>query len=90
MKSIKEKAEEYGYTNWQSDEYHDGASEGLEFDPIGHTQKTFEAGANYVLDKIEEFMKHNLVHSGNLKRLIEQLKEKSFKYVDGEFKGINL
>ena len=25
MKSIKEKAEEYGYANWQSDEYHDGA-----------------------------------------------------------------
>ena len=41
MKSIKEKAEEYGYANWQSDEYHYGASEGLEFDPIGHTQKTF-------------------------------------------------
>ena len=52
MKSIKEKAEEYGYTNWQSDEYHDGASEGLDFDPIGHTQKTFEAGANYVLGEI--------------------------------------
>lgn len=49
MKSIKEKAEEYGYANWQSDEYHDGAAEGLPFDPIGHTQKTFEAGANYVL-----------------------------------------
>jgi hypothetical protein len=57
MRSIKEKAEEYGYTNWQSDEYHDGASEGLEFDPIGHTQKTFEAGANYVLEEIENFMK---------------------------------
>ena len=25
MKSIKEKAEEYGYANWQSYEYHDGA-----------------------------------------------------------------
>ena len=56
MKSIREKAEEYGYTNWQSDEYHDGASEGLDFDPIGHTQKTFEAGANYVLDEIEEVL----------------------------------
>ena len=53
MKSIKEAAEEYGYANWQSDEYHDGASEGLDFDPIGHTQKTFEAGANYVLDAIQ-------------------------------------
>ena len=57
MKSIKEKAEEYGYANWQSDEYHDGASEGLEFDPIGHTQKTFEAGANYVLEYIEKVIK---------------------------------
>ena len=53
MKSIKEKAEEYGYTNWQSDDYHEGASEGLEFDPIGHTQKSFEAGANYVLECLE-------------------------------------
>ena len=52
MKSIKEKAEEYAYTNWESDEYHDGD----EFDPIGHTQKAFEKGANYVLDAIEEFM----------------------------------
>jgi hypothetical protein len=35
----------------------------------------FEAGANYVLDVVEDFMRHNLVHSGNLKRLIEQLKK---------------
>lgn len=61
MKSIKEKAEEYGYTNWQSDEYHDGASEGLEFDAIGHTQKTFEAGANYVLDEIENVIKSDRI-----------------------------
>lgn len=61
MKSIKEKSEEYGYTNWQSDEYHDGASEGLEFDPIGHTQKTFEAGANYVLDEIENVIKSDRI-----------------------------
>lgn len=59
MKSIKEKAEEYGYTNWQSNEYHDGASEGLEFDAIEHTQKTFEAGANYVLEKICEIVYNN-------------------------------
>lgn len=61
MKSIKEKAEEYGYANWQSDEYHDGASEGLEFDPIGHTQKTFEAGANYVLEEIENVIKSDRI-----------------------------
>ena len=61
MKSIKEKAEEYGYANWQSDEYHDGASAGLEFDPIGHTQKTFEAGANYVLEEIENVIKYDRI-----------------------------
>lgn len=27
----------------------------------------FEAGANYVLDVIEEFIEHNLVYEGNLK-----------------------
>lgn len=61
MKSIKEKAEEYGYANWQSDEYYDGASEGLEFDPIGHTQNTFEAGANYVLEEIDNVIKSDRI-----------------------------
>ena len=56
MKSIKEKSEEYGYANWQSDDYHEGASDGLDFDPIGHTQKSFEAGANYVLEEIEAIL----------------------------------
>ena len=77
MKSIRDKAEEYGYTNWQSDEYHDGASEGLEFDPIGHTQKTFEAGANYVLDHLSKTI--TVSRDGylydNLKKMIEQLKK---------------
>jgi hypothetical protein len=84
MKSIREKAEEYGYANWQSDEYHDGASKGLEFDPIGHTQKTFEAGANYVLDTLEKELpledNRNLNDYGKaliwrLKNCIEQLKK---------------
>lgn len=85
MKSIKEKAEEYGYTNWQSDEYHDGASEGLEFDPIGHTQKTFEAGANYVLEEIENVIKSDRIlgnpfpslemRYNQIISLIEQLKK---------------
>lgn len=62
MKSIKEKANEY-------------ANEYL-FSPLPQRAPNihFEAGANYVLDVIEEFMKHNLVCSSNLKRLIEQLK----------------
>ena len=85
MKSIKEKAEEYGYANWQSDEYHDGASEGLEFDPIGHTQKTFEAGANYVLEEIENVIKYDRIlghpfpslemRYNQIISLIEQLKK---------------
>ena len=81
MKSIKEKAEEYGYTNWQSDEYHDGASEGLEFDPIGHTQKTFEAGANYVLEEIERIVnsaienKSMTIPTWRLNYIIKQLKK---------------
>lgn len=47
------------------------AEELLDFPYI---QDTFEEGANYVLDAIEEFIKHNLVCSSNLKKLIEQLK----------------
>lgn len=85
MKSIKEKAEEYSYENWQSDEYHDGASEGLEFDPIGHTQKTFEAGANYVIEEIENVIKSDRIlghpfpslemRYNQIISLIEQLKK---------------
>ena len=80
MKSIKEKAEEYGYTNWQSDEYHDGASEGLDFDPIGHTQKTFEEGANYVLGEIEKVLQGDLESHSTfklkcIKQIIEELKK---------------
>ena len=38
-------------------------------------KESYVSGANYVLDEIEEFMKHNLVYGGNLERLIEQLKK---------------
>ena len=69
MKTIKEKAEEYAYTNWQSDDYHEGA----EFDAIGHTEKTFQAGANYVLEQIEEVT--NICFDEELKRVIKQLKK---------------
>ena len=78
MKSIREKSGEYGYTNWQSEEYHDGASEGLPFDAIGHTQKTFEAGANYVLECFESILpfvaKKGIIY-WKIKETIEQLKK---------------
>ncbi len=71
MKSIKEKAEEYGLLN--PDIHYD--ADGNTYDDVDKPSMDFEAGANYVLDAVEEFMKHNLIHSSNLKRLIEQLKK---------------
>lgn len=51
--NIDEAAEEYAYTNWQSDDYHEGASEGLPFDAIGHTEKCFKAGAEWMAEQGE-------------------------------------
>lgn len=45
---LDEAAEEYGYINWQSEDYHEGASEGLPFDAIGHTERCFKAGAEWM------------------------------------------
>ena len=44
---LEEASEEYAYTNWESDDYHEGASEGKPFDAIGHTQKCFIDGAQW-------------------------------------------
>jgi len=60
---LKEASEKYAYTNWQSDDYHDGAAEGLPFDAIGHTQKTFKAGAKW---KEEQFEKKLLKHCDSI------------------------
>ncbi len=49
---LKKASEDYAYTNWESDDYHEGASEGLPFDPIGHTEKTFIAGAKWQRNSI--------------------------------------
>lgn len=45
---LDEAAEEYAYTNWEDNDYHTGASEGLPFDAIGHTEKCFRAGAEWM------------------------------------------
>ena len=58
MSKIEEMAEEYAYANWQDDSYHEGAAEGLPFDAIGHTMKSFEEGANAVLREIEGVLPH--------------------------------
>lgn len=44
---LEKTSEEYAYTNWESDDYHEGASEGKPFDAIGHTQKCFIDGAQW-------------------------------------------
>lgn len=44
---LEKASEEYAYTNWESDDYHEGASEGKPFDAIGHTQKCFIDGAQW-------------------------------------------
>lgn len=44
---LEEAAEKYAYENWQSDDYHDGAADGMPFDAIGHTEKCFKAGAQW-------------------------------------------
>ena len=67
MKSIKEKSEEV----FPIEEYDSFETE-LQRRKM---RLSYEHGANYVLDVIEEFMKHNIVYEGNLKRLIEQLKK---------------
>ena len=59
MKSINEFATEYAQDKYL---------------PV-QTSQAVKVGANYVLEEIEDFMKHNLVCSSNLKRLIEELKK---------------
>lgn len=65
MKSIKEKSVEHLNSVYAG---YDDVLKKL-------VKEGYVSGANYVLDEIEEFMKHNLVYGGNLERLIEQLKK---------------
>lgn len=55
---LEKASDEYAYTNWQSDDYHEGASEDIPFDPIGHTKKTFKAGANWQRQQYENGKVH--------------------------------
>ena len=76
MKSINEKAEEYGLLN--PDIHYD--ADGNTYDDVDKPSMDFEAGANYVLEQIEEFQKlfstcMNAHANGYLKSVIEQLKK---------------
>jgi hypothetical protein len=49
QKRIEEAAEKYAYTNWENDDYHEGAEEGMPFDPIGYLEKCFKKAATFAL-----------------------------------------
>ena len=49
--NLDDMAEEYAYNNWEDNDYHTGASEGLPFDAIGHTEKCFKAGAEWMMSQ---------------------------------------
>lgn len=55
--NLDEAAEEYAFTNWEDNDYHEGASEGVPFDPIGYTEKIFKAGAKWMSNQLKQRMK---------------------------------
>ena len=59
--NLDEAAEKYAYTNWEDNDYHEGASEGLSFDAIGHTEKCFKAGAEWMAGQFQEIEAGELV-----------------------------
>ena len=71
MKSIKEKAEEYGL---QYPVIHYDA-DGNTYDDVDKPSMDFEAGANYVLELIEESIKNSPAGYGLIFYVIEQLKK---------------
>ena len=52
--NLEEAAEEYAFTNWEDNDYHEGASEGVPFDPIGYTEKVFKAGAEWMSNQLKK------------------------------------
>ena len=75
MKSIKEKAEEYGLLN--PDIHYD--ADGNTYDDVDKPSMDFEAGANYVLDEIERMLNASFgsykAQLYLIKRTIEQLRK---------------
>ena len=79
MKSIKEKADEYGL---QYPVIHYDA-DGNTYDDVDKPSMDFEAGANYVLEEIERLVKTTIGDGGTyhynlyigLVKLLEQLKK---------------
>ena len=63
-KDLEEAAEKYAYTNWQDNDYHNGANKGLPFDAIRHTEKAFIAGAKWYKEHLDMWQKELLKDKG--------------------------
>lgn len=74
MKSIKEKAEEYGFQNPII--YYD--ADGNTYDDVDKPSMDFEAGADYVLEHLSMTISvsEDSYLRDNLKKMIEQLEKK--------------
>ena len=84
-KDLEKAAEEYAYNNWQSDDYHIGASEGLPFDAIGHTEACFKAGAKWQREQdIEETLLKRDQVEGPSRDQVDKLKEAAEEYAKDE------
>ena len=66
QKRIKEVAEQYAYTNWENDDYHEGAEEGMPFDPIGYLEKCFKKAATFALQNQWISVEEGLPKEGEL------------------------
>lgn len=86
--NLDEAAEDYAYNNWEDNDYHTGASEGLPFDAIGHTEKCFKAGACFSVQQVISLIESRIaeilgdaqpapVLRIELQELIDKIKEES-------------
>ena len=78
MKSIKEKAEEYGLLN--PNIHYD--ADGNTYDDVDKPSMDFEAGANYVLDAIEKFMVNLNLGSNAAEMFYKDLKANIHKFIE--------
>lgn len=90
--NIDDAAEEYAYNNWEDNDYHTGASEGLPFDAIGHTEKCFKAGAEWQREQDSETIElaeDHAILAGMMKERKQMLKDAVDGEVVSDLKGVN-
>ena len=73
-KDLNEAAEEYAFNNWEDNDYHTGASEGLHFDAIGHTANCLKAGAEWMAGQ-GETIDGSLCYDPHLQQVIVFLED---------------